>query len=217
MPVDRGRVEAAVTELLLAIGEDPGRPGLAATPRRVADSSAEYFAGVGVDPAAVLGDGSDMEADPGELGDLVMLRDVAFRSMCEHHLVPFHGSASVGYVPGDHLVGLGRLAEVVEIAAARPQVQERLTEQIADALDVGLAAHGVLVVVAARHECVSATGPRQERSSMVTVAARGVLAEPGRRAEALALVVAPDAEPAVGPGRGVAGADAGGAHGREDP
>ncbi len=192
MPIDSGRVEDAVTELLLAIGEDPARPGLAETPRRVADSFAEYFGGVGVDPASVLGDGRDMEADADELGELVLLRDIDFRSMCEHHLVPFHGTASVGYIPGDHLVGLGRLADVVEVAAARPQVQERLTEQIADALEAGLAPRGVLVVLGARHECVAARGPRQHRSSMVTVAARGELAEPARRAEVLALVGAPD-------------------------
>ncbi len=123
---------------------------------------------------------------------MVILREIPFYSMCEHHLVPFHGTASVGYIPGDHLVGLGRLADVVEVAAARPQVQERLTEQIADALEAGLAPRGVLVVLGARHECVAARGPRQHRSSMVTVAARGELAEPARRAEVLALVGAPD-------------------------
>lgn len=188
MTVDTGRVEAAVAELLLAIGEDPARPGLAATPRRVAESYREYFAGVGVDPASVLGDGADMEAAPQELGDLVLLRGVEFRSMCEHHLVPFHGVAHVGYLPKDRLIGLGRLAAVVEVAAARPHVQERLTEQIADALDSGLDPAGVIVVVEARHECVAARGPRQAHSTMVTVAARGDLADPLRRGETLALI-----------------------------
>lgn len=188
MAVDTGRVEAAVAELLLAIGEDAQRPGLAETPRRVADSFREYFAGVGVDPASVLGDGSDMEVDAGERGDLVLLRGVEFRSMCEHHLVPFHGIAHVGYAPDERLIGVGRLAAVVEVAAARPQLQERLTEQIADALEAGLAPRGVIVVIEAEHECVAARGPRQKHSTMVTVSARGELADPARRAETLALV-----------------------------
>src|SRR5690606_27959500 len=113
MTVDSGRVEAAVAELLAAIGDDPTRPGLVDTPRRVAQAYGEYFAGVGVDPVAILREGKDAAGD-GERGDLVLLRDLEFRSMCEHHLLPFRGRAHVGYLPGGKLVGLGRLGAVVE-------------------------------------------------------------------------------------------------------
>ena len=118
----------------------------------------------------------------------VTLRDIAFRSMCEHHLLPFHGVAHLAYAPGERLVGLGRLPRVVEIIAARPQLQERLTEQIADALETGLAPAGVLVVVDAVHGCVTDRGPRQTGTSTVTVASRGRLSDPVQRAEVMALI-----------------------------
>ena len=187
MTVDSGRVEAAVAELLAAIGDDPTRPGLQRTPARVAEAYAEYFAGVGVDPVEILREGKDAAGD-GERGDLVLLRDLEFRSMCEHHLLPFRGRAHVGYLPGDKLVGLGRLGTVVETLAARPQLQERLGEQIADALDAGLAPRGVLVVVDAQHDCVAARDARQTRSSTVTIASRGELSSPAARAEAMILI-----------------------------
>lgn len=187
MTVDRGRVEAAVAELLAAIGEDATRPGVERTPKRVADAYAEYFAGMDADPVTVLREGVDAAGD-GERGDLVLLRDLEFRSMCEHHLLPFRGVAHVGYLPHGKVVGLGRLGTVVEILAARPQLQERLGEQIADALDEGLAPRGVLVVLDARHDCVAARDARQTRSSTVTVASRGELATPAGRAEAMILI-----------------------------
>ncbi len=187
MTVDSGRVEAAVAELLAAIGDDPTRPGLQRTPARVAEAYAEYFAGVGVDPVEILREGKDAAGD-GERGDLVLLRDLEFRSMCEHHLLPFRGRAHVGYLPGDKLVGLGRLGTVVETLAARPQLQERLGEQIADALDAGLAPRGVLVVRDAQHDCVAARDARQTRSSTVTIASRGELSSPAARAEAMILI-----------------------------
>ena len=187
MTVDQGRIEAAVAELLAAIGEDPARPGVQRTPKRVAEAYAEYFSGMGVDPVAVLREGVDAAGD-GERGDLVLLRGLEFRSMCEHHLLPFRGVAHVGYLPGGKVVGLGRLGTVVEILAARPQLQERLGEQIADALDAGLAPRGVIVVLDAQHDCVAARDARQTRSSTVTVASRGALAEPVARAEAMALI-----------------------------
>lgn len=187
MTVDSGRVEAAVAELLAAIGDDPTRPGLQRTPARVAEAYAEYFAGVGVDPVEILREGKDAAGD-GERGDLVLLRDLEFRSMCEHHLLPFRGRAHVGYLPGDKLVGLGRLGTVVETLAARPQLQERLGEQIADALDAGLAPRGVLVVLDAQHDCVAARDARQTRSSTVTIASRGELSSPAARAEAMILI-----------------------------
>lgn len=183
MAIDTARVEAAVAEILAAIGEDPARPGLVDTPRRVAEAYADYFAGVGADPSALLAD-----AIPGESGEFVLVRDIRFRSMCEHHLLPFLGRAHVAYAPAERIVGLGRIAEVVHLLAARPQLQERLTDEIADALAGALAPHGVLVVLDAVHGCVSARGPRQPDVSTVTVAARGTLAEPAARAEVMALI-----------------------------
>jgi GTP cyclohydrolase I len=187
MTVDQGRIEAAVAELLAAIGEDATRPGLQRTPKRVAEAYAEYFAGLDVDPVALLRDGVDASGD-GERGDLVLLRGLEFRSMCEHHLLPFRGVAHVGYLPGGKVVGLGRLGSVVETLAARPQLQERLGEQIADALDDGLAPRGVIVVLDAQHDCLAARDARQTRSTTVTVASRGELTDPAARAEAMALI-----------------------------
>ena len=190
MTVDLARVEAAVAELLAAIGEDPERPGLQRTPRRVAEAYGEYFAGIGVDPAAILRDGVDAAGD-GERGDLVLLRGLEFRSMCEHHLLPFRGVAHVGYLPGSKVVGLGRLGTVVETLAARPQLQERLGEQIADALEEGLAPRGVIVVLDAQHDCLAARDARQTKSSTVTIASRGELSQPAARAEAILLIGSP--------------------------
>ena len=185
MPTDAGRIEAAVAELLAAIGENPARPGLVNTPRRVAEAYADFFAGVGADPLEHLADQQDLD---GETGELVLLRDIEFRSMCEHHLLPFLGRAHVAYAPDRRIVGLGKLPRVVETLASRPQLQERLTDEIADALVTGLAPKGVLVVVDAIHGCVSARGPRQAASSTVTIASRGTLADPVERAGILALI-----------------------------
>ncbi len=185
MAVDRARVAAAVGELLAAIGDDPTRQGLAETPRRVAEAYADSFVGVGVDAAVHLADSTSLE---GERGELVLVRGIELRSICEHHLLPFLGTAHVAYLPGERIVGLGRIPAVVDTVAARPQIQERLTEEIADAMERGLAPRGVLVVVEATHGCVTARGPRQVRSSTVTVASRGVLAEPLERAEIMALI-----------------------------
>ena len=188
MSIDTSRIAAAVGELLAAIGEDPARPGLIGTPARVAEAYGEFFAGVGADPLAPLADAAEFAPGDEALGELVVLRDIAFRSMCEHHLLPFHGVAHLAYAPGERLVGLGRLPRVVEIIAARPQLQERLTEQIADALETGLAPAGVLVVVDAVHGCVTDRGPRQTGTSTVTVASRGRLSDPVQRAEVMALI-----------------------------
>jgi GTP cyclohydrolase I len=186
--IDSGRIEAAVAELLAAIGEDTSRPGLAATPRRVAEAYAEFFAGLDQDPLSPLRDAAEFLASDDELGELVLVRDIAFRSVCEHHLLPFTGMAHLAYLPGERIVGLGRLPQVVDILSARPQLQERLGEQIASALDEGLAPRGVLVVLDARHSCVTSRGTRQVDSSTVTVASRGELSEPVSRAEAMALI-----------------------------
>lgn len=191
MPVDRERVAALTRELLVAIGEDPDRPGLRQTPERVADAYAEFFAGVGGDPAEPLSHTISVAHGPAPdtlPSGAVMLRDVRFRSICEHHLLPFAGHAHIAYLPGEQVVGLGALPKVVEILAARPQVQERLGEQIADTIASSLDARGVLVVLEASHQCVTMRGARQSDSSTVTIAARGELAEPAARAEIIALL-----------------------------
>ncbi|MEO8261897.1 MAG: GTP cyclohydrolase I [Pseudolysinimonas sp.] len=188
MGIDSPRIEAAVAELLAAIGEDPARPALVDTPRRVAEAYAEFFSGIGEDPLQHLSDATDLDASKGELGELVLLRDIDFRSICEHHLLPFTGVAHLAYVPGERIVGLGRLPRVVETLSSRPQLQERLGEQIADAIDTGLAPRGVLVVLDARHGCVTARGTRQVDSTTVTVASRGTLSEPAAQAAVLATI-----------------------------
>ncbi len=184
MTVDTARIQAAVHEILVAIGEDPSREGLQATPRRVAEAYEEFFAGLGVSTDELLAD----SVIPGESGELVVIRDIEFRSICEHHLLPFLGHAHVAYLPDSTVVGLGTIAKLVDVIATRPQLQERLTEQIADALHSGLEPLGVLVVLDAVHGCVTSRGPRQVRSSTVTVAGRGALAEAGSRQEALAMI-----------------------------
>ncbi|KQX08031.1 MULTISPECIES: GTP cyclohydrolase I [unclassified Leifsonia] len=189
--VDRPRIEAAVTELLLAIGEDPSRPGLVRTPKRVADSYAEFFGGLEVDPVSHLLDAVPLGvSDDGlpQTSDAVIVRGIDFRSICEHHLLPFVGIVHVAYLPGERVVGLGKLADVVETLSTRPQLQERLTEEIAEALETGLGARGVLVVMDAVHRCVVARGSRQAGSSTVTVASRGELTDPVARAELMALI-----------------------------
>ena len=191
MAVDRERVAALVRELLEAIGEDPERPGLRQTPGRVADAYAEFFAGVGVDAAAPLAHTISVSRGPAPdtlPSGAVILRDVLFRSVCEHHLLPFRGHAHLAYLPGEQVVGLGALPKVVEILSSRPQVQERLGEQIADVIAASLDARGVLVVLDATHECVTMRGGRQTDASTVTIAARGEFADPAARAEIVALI-----------------------------
>jgi GTP cyclohydrolase I len=192
--VDRQRVAALVRELLEAIGEDPDRPGLRLTPDRVADAYADFFGGVGEDPGAPLASTISVTRGPAPEtlpSGAVMLRGIRFRSVCEHHLLPFRGTAHLAYLPGEQVVGLGALPKVVDILASRPQVQERLGEQIADAIASALDTRGVLVVLEASHECVTMRGDRQSDASTVTIAARGELAEPSARAELIALLGAP--------------------------
>ncbi|WP_194397244.1 GTP cyclohydrolase I [Microbacterium atlanticum] len=191
MAVDRERVAALVRELLEAIGEDPERPGLKLTPTRVADAYAEFFAGVGQDASAPLAHTISVTRGPAPdtlPSGAVMLRDILFRSVCEHHLLPFRGHAHLAYLPGEQVVGLGALPKVVDILSSRPQVQERLGEQIADVIAASLDARGVLVVLEASHECVTMRGGRQPDASTVTIAARGEFAEPAARAELVALM-----------------------------
>lgn len=170
-------------ELLLAIGEDPDRAELVATPSKVADAYAGFFKGIGQDPHAPL-----LETFPASSSELVLLKDIELVSICEHHLLPFTGVAHVAYLPSDRVAGLGRLAAVVEILASRPQLQENLTEQIADAVAKALDAKGVVVVLEARHQCVASRGARQPEVNTVTMAVRGVYSAPEVRAEVMALI-----------------------------
>jgi GTP cyclohydrolase I len=185
--VDQARVEAAVRELLLAVGEDPDRPGLQETPARVARAYAETFAGLGQDPADVLATTFDEDHD-----ELVLVRDIPMYSTCEHHLVPFHGAAHLGYIPGEdgRVTGLSKLARLVDLYARRPQVQERMTRQIADAMVEGLKPRGVLVVVEAEHLCMAMRGIRKPGSRTMTSAVRGIFRDnPATRSEAMSLVL----------------------------
>ncbi|HSI27332.1 MAG TPA: GTP cyclohydrolase I FolE [Aeromicrobium sp.] len=187
MSVDRGRAAAAVRELLFAIGEDPDRDGLKDTPRRVADAYAELLSGMDQDPREVLTAVFDVGHD-----ELVLVRDIELWSMCEHHLVPFVGVAHVGYIPaeGGHVTGLSKIARLVDVYARRPQVQERLTTEIADALEEVLEPRGVIVVVEAEHLCMSMRGVRKGGAKTITSAVRGQLLNPATRAEAMGLITA---------------------------
>jgi GTP cyclohydrolase I len=184
--VDLARIENAVREILYAIGEDPNRDGLLDTPKRVAKAYSEFFAGLHEDPAAHLGTTFDIEHD-----ELVLVKDISFYSTCEHHLVPFHGSAHVGYIPGPEgkVTGLSKLARLVEVFARRPQVQERLTTQIVDALVEHLNPRGAIVVIECEHMCMSMRGVRKPGAKTVTSAVRGQLREPATRAEAMSLIL----------------------------
>ncbi|MCU1668543.1 MAG: cyclohydrolase 1 [Blastococcus sp.] len=185
--VDQARVAAAVRELLIAVGEDPDRPGLQDTPARVARAYAEMFAGLWQDPFDVLATTFDENHD-----ELVLVKDIPMYSTCEHHLVPFHGTAHIGYIPGEdgRVTGLSKLARLVEVYARRPQVQERMTSQIADALADALKPRGVLVVIEAEHLCMAMRGVRKPGAVTVTSAVRGIFRDnPATRSEAMSLVL----------------------------
>lgn len=191
MTVDSQRIERLTRELLEAIGEDPNRPGLKQTPGRMAELYAEFFAGVGEDAAAPLARTISVTRGPAPdtlPSGAVLLRDIRFRSVCEHHLLPFAGLAHLAYLPGEQVVGLGALVRVVEILAARPQVQERLGEQIADTIAEHLDTRGVLVVLDARHGCVTMRGGRQTEATTLTIAARGEYTDAVARAELISLI-----------------------------
>ena len=183
---DHPRAAAAVRELLLACGEDPDRSGLRATPDRVARAYREMFAGLYTEPDDVLSTTFDEGHD-----ELVLVRDIPLYSTCEHHLVPFHGFAHVGYIPGSsgRVTGLSKLARVVDLYAKRPQVQERLTGQVADAMLRKLDPRGVIVVIEAEHLCMAMRGIRKPGATTTTSAVRGQFkSSAASRAEALALI-----------------------------
>ncbi len=183
-PVDHDRIKLAVAELFKAIGEDPDREGLRETPRRIADMYAEIFAGLFIDPAVHLKVGFEVAHD-----EMVILRDIPFYSMCEHHFLPFHGHAHVGYVPDGRVVGISKLARVVEGFARRPQIQEQLTTQVAEAIMDTLKPDGVAVVIEAEHLCMTMRGVQKPGSRMVTSAMRGQFKQSSvTRSEFLSLV-----------------------------
>jgi GTP cyclohydrolase I len=182
--VDKPRIERAVREILAAIGEDPDRDGLRDTPARVARMYAELFSGLRTRPAEHLRRVFEERYD-----ELVLVRDISFNSMCEHHLLPFTGVAHVGYLPNGKVAGLSKLARVVEDLSRRPQVQERMTHQIADLMASELAAKGVIVVLEATHTCMTIRGIKKPGSLMVTSAVRGLFkSNEATRAEAMALI-----------------------------
>lgn len=166
--VDLNRIAAAVREILLAVGEDPDREGLLKTPMRVARMYEELFSGLHQDPAEFLKTAFTEEYD-----ELVVLRDIPFNSMCEHHLMPFEGVAHIAYLPDGKIVGISKLARIVDAYSRRPQVQERMTNQIADILCEGLAAKGVAVLLEATHTCMTCRGVKKPGSLMVTSSLRG--------------------------------------------
>jgi GTP cyclohydrolase I len=185
--VDLARIERAVSEILLAIGEDPQRDGLRDTPARVARAYAEQFSGLRGKPEDVLSTIFDADYD-----EMVLVREIELYSTCEHHLAPFFGFAHVGYIPNEkgQITGLSKLARLVDLYARRPQVQERMTSQIADAMMTVLEPRGVIVVIEAEHLCMSMRGVRKPGAKTVTSAVRGMFLDSDRtRAEAMSLLL----------------------------
>ena len=183
--IDQGRIEKAVREILEAIGDDPDREGLKDTPERVARFYAEVFSNIGNDPGEVV----DAFFGDEHYQEIVIVREIPFYSMCEHHLVPFHGQAHVGYMPRGRVTGLSKLARLVDGFARRPQMQERLTAQVADSLCERLDPLGVIVVIEAEHLCMSMRGVRKPGAKTVTSAVRGVMESNAKtRSEAMALL-----------------------------
>lgn len=184
---DPERIEAAVREILRAVGEDPDREGLRETPARVARMYAELFSGLGQDPRTFL-----QKTFTQKYHEMVLVKDIGFASLCEHHLLPFTGKAHIAYLPNGKIVGLSKLARVVECVARRAQVQERMTEEIADLIMDELDARGVAVVLEATHTCMTIRGVRKEGSVCTTSAMRGGFLDDQRtRSELMALINGP--------------------------
>lgn len=182
----KSTIEQAISDIIEAIGEDPQREGLRETPRRIAEMYEELFAGLKEDPSELLETWFDDE----DHHEMVIVKDIPFYSMCEHHLLPFHGVAHVGYIPQGRILGVSKVARLVDILARRPQVQERLSTQIADFLcQGGLGALGAGVVIEAEHLCMTARGIKKPGSKVVTSATRGVFRDdPRTRAEFFSLI-----------------------------
>ncbi len=185
-PYDEARVRAGVREILIGIGEDPDRDGLRDTPARVARAYRELFAGLWLEPEDVLATTFELDHD-----ELVLVKDISLTSACEHHLLPFSGLAHVGYIPGadGRVTGLSKLARLVEVYARRPQIQERLTTQVAESLVRVLQPRGVIVVLEAEHTCMTTRGVRKPGAKTITSAVRGQLRDAATRAEAMSLIL----------------------------
>ena len=182
--VDLDVIKKAVRDILVAVGEDPDRPGLTETPRRVAKMYEEMFAGLHTDPARHL-----EVVFPESYDEMVLVRDIPFTSMCEHHLLPFSGVAHVAYIPNGKVTGLSKIARVVDEVSRRPQVQERMTETIAELVDNHLNTTGVAVVISAEHSCMSIRGIKKPGSTTVTSALRGLFkTSQSTRAEFMSLI-----------------------------
>jgi GTP cyclohydrolase I len=183
-PVDHQRLERAVREILLAVGEDPDREGLQETPARVARMYAEMFSGLHSDPRELLAKKFTQKYD-----EMVLVKDIGFESMCEHHLLPFTGRAHVAYLPEGKIVGLSKIPRVLEVLSRRPQLQERMTEELADLLMEETGARGVGVVLEASHSCMTLRGVRKPSSMCITSAMRGAFqSNPSTRSEFMALI-----------------------------
>lgn len=184
--MDKDKIKKAVRDILEAIGENPDREGLVETPRRIADMYEEIFCGIDKDPAKHL----ELQFKEEKYNELVLVKDIPFYSMCEHHLVPFYGKAHIGYIPKKgRLTGLSKLARVVDTISKRPQLQERITSEIADIIMESLDPYGVIVVIEAEHMCMTMRGVKKPGSKTVTSAVRGILkTEEKSRNEALTLI-----------------------------
>jgi GTP cyclohydrolase I len=186
-PIDQERIRKAVREILAAVGEDPDREGLRETPERVARMYAEMFSGLHQEPADLLRKTFTQKYD-----EMVLVKDIHFESMCEHHLLPFYGKAHIAYLPKGKIIGLSKPARVVEVLSRRPQVQERMTEELADLLMEQLDARGVGVILEATHLCMTIRGVRKPNSICTTSAMRGVFrTNASSRAELMALIYGP--------------------------
>ena len=184
---DKGKIERAIKTIIAAIGEDPTREGLQETPMRIAEMYADIFSGVGADPREVLAIGFDEGHH-----EMVIIKDIPFYSVCEHHFLPFFGLVHVGYIPNGRIVGASKLPRAVDILARRPQLQERLTSQIADAVEEVLQPKGVGVVIKAEHMCMTMRGVKKPGSKIVTSAMRGNFrSRAATRAEFMSLVQSP--------------------------
>ncbi|MGI8824698.1 MAG: GTP cyclohydrolase I FolE [Chloroflexota bacterium] len=181
LKINQTNIVSAFCRIIETLGDDPRREGLVDTPQRVARMYAEVFSGIGEDPLAILTTGFEEGHD-----EMVVARDIPFFSMCEHHFLPFYGVAHIGYIPRGRIVGISKLARVADVLARRPQLQERLTTQIADAVDQGVQPMGVGVVLEAEHLCMVMRGVKKPGSRIVTSVNRGVFrSDPRTRAEFL--------------------------------
>jgi GTP cyclohydrolase IA len=183
--IDQAAIEGAVSAIIRAIGERPEREGLVGTPRRIAAMYAELFSGLHVNPVDLLTVGFEEDRHK----EMVIVKDIPFTSLCEHHFLPMYGVAHVGYIPNGRIVGISKIARVLEVLARRPQLQERLTSQVADLLMEGLKPRGAGVVIEATHLCMTMRGVRKPGSRVVTSATRGIFREnASTRAEFMSLI-----------------------------